>query len=362
MPPAGDSPSAIAPPLLAWFDHHGRRDLPWQAPTSPYRVWVSEVMLQQTQVATVIPYFTRFMARFPTIEALARATADDVLHHWSGLGYYARGRNLHRAARILAREHGGRLPEDPEALAALPGIGRSTAGAILALAWERREPILDGNVKRVLARYHGVRGWTGQAAVQRELWALADHHTPFQRVAHYTQAIMDLGATVCTRRRPRCGECPLRSGCHAHNHDETHLLPSPRPKRVIPIRQATFLIIENRAREVLLEQRPPTGVWGGLWCPPQCAAGTDPADWVERHLGGLPRAMTRWPVVTHVFTHFRLEIQPVHLQVDSPRGRVLDGDRMLWYNTHPANQPVGIAAPVARLLARLLSEEPPSDP
>ena len=353
MPPTGDAAGAVAGPLLAWFAAHGRRHLPWQNPATPYRVWVSEVMLQQTQVATVIPYFERFMARFPDPATLAAAPLDEVLALWSGLGYYARGRNLHRAAKVLEAEHGGDLPDTAAALTALPGIGRSTAGAILALAHGRREPILDGNVKRVLARYHGIHGWTGEAAVQRELWALAERHTPRAGVAAYTQAIMDLGALVCTRRRPRCGECPLAAGCHARRTGETDLLPTPRPRRSLPTRRGTFLIIENPAGEVLLERRPPSGVWGGLWCPPQCPEAAEPGAWVADRLGLKAVAMTAWAPLHHTFTHFRLEMHPHHLRVKAPGGSVLDGDRLLWYKQSHNRPPVGLAAPVARLLAHV---------
>ncbi|NIR32193.1 MAG: A/G-specific adenine glycosylase, partial [Gammaproteobacteria bacterium] len=223
--------------VLGWFDRHGRKNLPWQQAPTPYRVWVSEIMLQQTQVGTVVPYYQRFMARFPDVQSLARAPLDEVLHVWSGLGYYARARHLHRAAQRVCEEHGGAFPTERAALEQLPGIGRSTAGAILALACDQRHPILDGNVKRVLCRYHGVEGWPGGSEVLRRLWALADAHTPKRRVTAYTQAIMDLGATVCTRAQPACGRCPLASGCRAHLEGREAELPIPRRPPPRPLRR-----------------------------------------------------------------------------------------------------------------------------
>ena len=262
--------------LLAWFADHGRHDLPWQRDPSPYGVWVSEIMLQQTQVATVIPYYERFMARFPDLAALAEAPLDEVLAHWSGLGYYARARNLHRAARQAMAEHGGRLPETIDALQALPGIGRSTAGAILSLALGQRHPILDGNVKRVLARHAAVAGWPGKAAVQRTLWELAEARTPRRRVADYNQAMMDLGATLCTRARPACERCPVAADCRAREQGLQTDYPGPRPRRELPERQVQMLLVRDPQGRVLLERRPPQGVWGGLWCLPELATEADP--------------------------------------------------------------------------------------
>jgi len=279
----------IGTALLAWFDRHGRKDLPWQRDVTPYRVWVSEIMLQQTQVTTVIPYYQRFMTRFPEVGTLAEAPLDDVLHHWSGLGYYARARNLHRTAVAIQHDHGGYFPREIETMQDLPGIGRSTAAAILALSTGQRHAILDGNVKRVLARYHAVAGWSGQAAVEKELWALAERHTPRARVAHYTQAIMDLGATVCTRARAACYHCPLANGCRAWREDRVHELPTPRPRTARRSRKTTMLILTNDRSEVLLEQRPPSGIWGGLWSLPETTAAPDDetalVDWCRERLG-----------------------------------------------------------------------------
>ncbi len=339
--------------LLAWFDKHGRHDLPWQAGRDPYRVWVSEIMLQQTQVATVIPYFERFMARFPSVTALASAPLDEVLHHWSGLGYYARARNLHRAAVIVRDSHGGRVPEEIEALTALPGIGRSTAGAILALACGQRHAILDGNVKRVLARFRAVEGWPGTAAVSRELWALAERYMPSVRVGDYTQAMMDLGATLCTRSRPACGRCPLADSCSAHRDGREEEFPAPKVRKALPVRTAAVLLLRDQAG-VLLMRRPPSGVWGGLWSLPEVGLEEDPAAWCRSELGVEAQEVERWPGLRHTFSHFHLEMTPVIMCVHDAAG-VSEHADMLWYDrTRP--QSLGLAAPVSRLLARLDDE------
>lgn len=349
-PAGGDR---ISGRLLAWFDRHGRKDLPWQRAPSPYRVWVSEIMLQQTQVATVIPYYERFVARFPDVRALARAPLDEVLHHWSGLGYYARARHLHRAAQIVCDAHGGELPAERDALERLPGIGRSTAGAILALACGQRHPILDGNAKRVLCRYHGIEGWPGRTEVGQRLWALADAHTPRRRVAAYTQAIMDLGATVCTRTRPACGRCPLAGGCRARAQGRERELPTPKRPPPRPLRRTQFVILRRGDGRVLLERRPPSGIWGGLWGFPECGADADVAEWCRAMLGLTPRTLRRLPVLRHGFTHFQLDIVPVRAEVEAGAAQHVreDGHR-LWYGNGSAER-LGLAAPVAELLARL---------
>ena len=261
--------AAVAPALIEWHARQGRHDLPWQSNRTAYRVWVSEIMLQQTQVATVIPYYTRFMQRFPTVRALADAPIDDVLHLWTGLGYYARARNMHRSAVKVRDEHGGEFPNTFEAVADLPGLGRSTAGAILALSQGQRFPILDGNVKRVLSRYFGVEGSAMERAVAERLWELADACTPAKGVDVYTQAIMDLGATVCTRRKPLCTYCPLSEGCVAKLTHRQHELPSPRPARERKLKKVFMLVAVREDGSVLLQRRPDTGVWGGLWCLPE---------------------------------------------------------------------------------------------
>jgi A/G-specific adenine glycosylase len=341
--------------VLAWHAHHGRHDLPWQREPTPYRVWVSEVMLQQTQVATVVPYFERFMARFPDVGALARAPLDEVLHLWSGLGYYARARNLHRAAQAVVERHGGELPENIEALTALPGIGRSTAGAILALSRGERHAILDGNVKRVLARHRGVEGWPGRTAVLKTLWAHAEAYTPARDVAAYTQAMMDLGATLCTRSRPACGICPVTGDCVARIEGRQRELPSPRPRRQRPKRQVRFLLAIDADGRVLLRRRPPSGVWGGLWSAPELDRET-PASDACRGLGLATRgAALTWPVLAHAFTHFDLDIVPEVVPVE-PAGLMDDGD-LVWYKRGDPKR-LGLAAPMDQLLDRLQTEAP----
>lgn len=337
--------------VLDWFERHGRRDLPWQVNPTAYRVWVSEIMLQQTQVAMVIPYYERFMASFPDVETLARASTDAVLHHWSGLGYYARARNLHAAARLVSERHGGRFPEDFASAIALPGIGRSTAGAILALACGRRHPILDGNVKRVLTRYHALAGWPGRSGVQRELWALAEALTPRARVADYTQAMMDLGATVCTRTQPGCDACPLAPECRARAAGRQTDFPAPRPGKHLPRLRVRMLLLYNPAGEILLERRPPAGIWGGLWSLPECAPQGDVGRWCRRELGLTVRVTAQWPVVRHSFSHYHLEITPVLASATASVEAVGEGRERLWY--HPdRHRERGLAAPVKRLLER----------
>jgi A/G-specific adenine glycosylase len=334
--------SPLAPELLAWHARHGRHDLPWQRAKNAYRVWVSEVMLQQTQVATVIPYFGRFMARFPDVRALADAPVDEVLHLWTGLGYYARARNLHRAAQRIRDEHAGEFPTDFAQVADLPGIGRSTAGAILAIATRQRHAIVDGNVRRVLARLFGVAGRPGERVFENALWTLAERETPQEDVDVYTQAIMDLGATVCTRRHPDCPSCPLNGRCVARATGRQHELPAARRIRERPQREVVLLLAHREDGSVWLAQRPSRGIWGGLWSPPEFASAGD-AD------AALPGAADghALPVIDHAFTHFDLRIQP--LLAVAPEGW---GQGGLWFNPRrPAR--VGLPAPVAGLLEAL---------
>jgi A/G-specific adenine glycosylase len=351
MPGNTRAGAAFARRVLDWYDAHGRKDLPWQQQPTPYRVWVSEIMLQQTQVATVLRYFDRFMARFPDVAALAAAPVDDVLHLWTGLGYYARARNLHRCAQAIVREHGGDFPSDVDALAALPGIGRSTAGAIAALAMQQHAPILDGNVKRVLARHHAVAGDPASSSVLAQLWTLAGQHTPRERVHHYTQAIMDLGATVCTRSKPRCEVCPLARSCRARAQGNPNEYPGRKARRTLPERNTCLLLLRDAQGRVLLQQRPAAGLWGGLWSLPECATPADvPA--VLAGLGLKGRAGKPLPAFRHTFSHFHLDITPLPVRVTAAAG-VADRPGLLWYDAdRPA--PVGLAAPVARLLT-----EPP---
>ena len=337
--------------LLAWFEAHGRKDLPWQQRPTPYRVWVSEIMLQQTRVQTVIPYYRRFMESFPDVVRLADAGSDEVLHHWSGLGYYARARNLQRAAILVRDRYGGRLPEDIDDLVQLPGIGRSTAGAILSLACGQRHAILDGNVKRVLARYHAVEGWPGKAAVLKRLWSLAEQATPQRRVAEYNQAMMDLGATLCTRSRPACDACPLADGCQARRMQRQGDYPRPRPARELPLRQAYMLLLVDPDHSVYLQRRPPSGIWGGLWSFPEFADRQALQDWCEAR-GVGQAAAEEWPALQHTFSHFRLDIRPHCLKLHNPPFSVMEAGQGLWYNTRqPAA--LGLAAPVQQLLTRL---------
>jgi A/G-specific adenine glycosylase len=339
----------VAPRLLNWHGRHGRHDLPWQHPRDAYRVWIAEIMLQQTRVATVVDYFERFMTRFPDIAALAAAPADEVMRHWAGLGYYARARNLHAAAKKLVAEHGGEMPADLDALTALPGIGRSTAGAIRAQAFGAWAPILDGNAKRVLARHHGVDGAPGASAFENRLWELAERETPRERVADYTQAIMDLGATLCTRRNPDCPACPLRDDCVAHHRGRQHDIPAPRRRKRRPLRHTRMLVLRRGANEILFQRRPPAGIWGGLWALPEVPEDRDAAAWCRERMGLEPANVRELEPLRHGFTHFELEIRPLQMQVAGGAG-IMDAADCAW---HDRGAPPGVPAPVAKLIRRL---------
>jgi A/G-specific adenine glycosylase len=340
----------IAPRLQAWHARSGRHELPWQQERSAYRVWVSEIMLQQTQVATVIPYFERFMARFPDVRMLADAGADEVLHLWTGLGYYARARNLHRAAQKIRDEHAGDFPRQIDAVMALPGVGRSTAGAILALSTGARHPILDGNVKRVLSRYHGVDGPIDDNATLTRLWQLAELETPVTDVAVHTQAIMDLGATLCTRSKPRCGDCPLAADCCAHLEGRQLQLPAAKRRRAPRKQRRAVMLVARHAGSVLLVQRPPTGIWGGLWCLPEFADRDSASQFAARQLPRAELVNTPLPDIEHSFTHFDLVITPIEARCLEPR-EVKDAGE-LWYDlARPAR--VGLPAPIKTLLETL---------
>ncbi len=337
--------------LLSWYDQHGRKDLPWQHPRDAYRVWLSEVMLQQTQVATVIGYFERFVHALPSLPDLAAAEEDTVLALWSGLGYYRRARFLHRAAQICVEQHGGELPRDFAELSALPGIGRSTAGAILAQAHGLRFAILDGNVKRVLTRYHGIHGHPGQSTVEKQLWQHAEMHTPDDRVADYTQAIMDLGATVCVRSRPRCDICPLANDCVAHRDDLTTQLPGRKPAKSIPTRAIVMLILRDNQGRVLLERRGPQGVWSGLWSLPE-ANDPDGAWRLAQQHAQIDDAKALAPF-THVFSHYRLAIEPLLFdRATAPRG-IADNPHLRWCNAAELTT-LGLPAPVRTLLQSIV--------
>lgn len=345
-------PKAFADAVLDWFDRHGRKDLPWQRDISPYRVWVSEIMLQQTQVRTVIPYFERFMQAFGDVATLAAADDDAVLHHWTGLGYYSRARNLHKTARLIVAEHGGHLPDDVDTLASLPGIGRSTAGAIVAIAMQQRAAILDGNVKRVLARFHAVDGWPGESAVGRRLWELAERYTPTARVHHYTQAMMDLGATVCTRTRPACALCPLTDHCAGRAAGTPERWPGRKPKKPLPVRRTRMLLVQAGADDVCLHKRPPSGIWGGLWSFPELAEDDDVERWVAANHGVEPATIEPWQPLRHTFSHFHLDIEPIRVRLAAaPRTGVAETGTV-WYNLRRP-EALGLAAPVKKLLASL---------
>lgn len=340
--------------LLAWFDVHGRKNLPWQQDLTPYRVWVSEIMLQQTQVTTVIPYFERFIARFPDVASLAAAGQDEVLHYWTGLGYYARGRNLHQAARKVVAEFSGELPTGVDLLETLPGVGRSTAGAIAAIAQGVRAPILDGNVKRVLTRFHAVAGYPGESRVAKELWVFAEGHTPAKRFADYTQAVMDLGATVCIRGLPDCPSCPLQDRCQAFVTDTVSQYPGRKPKKEKPVRQARLFLLHDSDGGCLLEQRPQEGIWGGLWGPPEWPTETSTNDFL-RHVGLSADQTVQTHIGTrfrHTFSHFHLDIEPIYIAVRSPPAIIRDQDGFRWYQSG-ANEPLGLSAPAVKLLSSL---------
>ena len=336
--------------LLEWFARHGRKDLPWQHPKDAYRTWVSEIMLQQTQVQTVIPYFERFVQRFPDIVTLAGAAQDDVLQHWSGLGYYARARNLHKAAQRVRDEHGGVFPSTLDEVMALPGVGRSTAGAILSLAFDQRHPILDGNVKRVLARHEAVEGWPGTTAVANRLWELAEDNTPQDDVAAYTQAIMDLGATLCTRSKPACALCPVAADCAAHEMGTFYLYPGRKPKKDKPLRATTMVIARHDGR-VYLERRPEAGIWGGLWSLPEIE-GDDAAGWCRERVALDIGAVESWSQLRHSFSHYDLDIRPIVVRVAAPLSKVSDNADATWHHLDD-ELPGGIAAPVNKLLDKL---------
>ncbi len=341
--------SLFATRLIAWQRRHGRHDLPWQDTKDPYRVWLSEIMLQQTQVATVIPYYERFLARFPTLESLARAPVEEVMGLWSGLGYYARARNLHRCARTVVENHAGKFPRDPVAIAALPGIGRSTANAIAVFCFRARAPILDGNVKRVLCRFLGIEGFPGSPAIESRLWRDGTALLPKKHVAIYIQAQMDLGATVCTRSKPRCSDCPVADLCMAHRDGRTAELPTPRPRRVIPEKEITLLLLQDGER-IAFELRPPAGIWGGLLSLPELPESADVRSHCARRLGLQLGAVEPAPTFTHGFTHFRLRIRPLVCAVAAHAGLAETGLRWLGRD-ELARAP--LPAPIRKLLSAI---------
>lgn len=338
--------------LFAWSVAEGRTELPWQRDKTAYRVWVSEIMLQQTQVSTVIPYFERFMQRFPDVITLANAPQDAVLHLWTGLGYYARARNLHKAAAMIRDEFNGFFPDSIDDVLRLPGVGRSTAGAILSLALGQHHPILDGNVKRVLCRYYAIEGWPGKTQVTRALWRIAESLTPADDAGNFNQAMMDLGALVCTRTRPKCSQCPLAGDCAAHAAGEETAYPHRKVRTARPERSVQMIILRDPGGDVLLERRPPQGVWGGLLSFPELPLGADAESWCrELAVVSLGEAQQLEPR-RHVFTHFSLEIHPLQVWLKNPARNLMEAGRWVWYNPSEP-QPGGMAAPVVKLLKEL---------
>jgi A/G-specific adenine glycosylase len=338
--PQNSTVSDFSSRLIAWQKIHGRHDLPWQNTQDPYAIWVSEIMLQQTQVAAVIAYYARFMARFPNIATLAQASQEEVLQHWSGLGYYSRARNLHNAAQTIMDEFDGEFPEDFEKIQTLSGIGRSTAAAIASFAFQQNQTILDGNVKRVLARHFLIEGWTGSPKIEKALWALAETLVPDQEMIAYTQGLMDLGATICTRSKPKCELCPLNVHCMALAKNQTKALPTPKPRKAIPQKQTTMLLLLN-GNEVMLEKRPPNGIWGGLWSLPEISMQEIPSEVAMQRFGLEVESDEPLPSILHTFTHFKLEILPQPLQVIH---RSLQAIRpnTIWLNIEDA---IGAALP-----------------
>ncbi len=332
--------------ILEWFDIQGRKDLPWQQNITPYRVWLSETMLQQTQVSTVIPYFNTFIQHYPSIELLAQAPIDDALHHWSGLGYYARARNLHKTAQLITKQ--GYFPDTLEALINLPGIGLSTAGAILSIAFNKSHPILDGNVKRVLARFKAISGWPGYSFVSKQLWAISEELTPEHRVAEYTQAMMDLGATVCTRSKPNCCQCPIQTACQAKQTETVSSLPTPKPPKTLPVKQLVLLLLSDSTGQILLEKRPPTGIWGGLWSLPEFNTIELAYDWCLTNNQPITEAQIL-AAQRHTFSHYHLDYTTVFIKAENPMNFVMEANQTVWYKLDQLKK-LGLPAPIKLLL------------
>jgi A/G-specific adenine glycosylase len=345
----------FAQKLIAWQTHHGRHNLPWQGSLNPYGIWVSEIMLQQTQVETVIPYYSRFMARFPDILTLASSTEEEVLTYWAGLGYYARGRNLLKAARIMREKYAGVFPDSIEAVAALPGIGPSTAAAICVFAFGQRHAILDGNVKRVLARVFLVTGYPGIKSIEKILWQQARGLLPKKNLETYTQALMDLGTLICTRTKPRCATCPINIHCAAFGQDRVGAVPSPRPANPLPHKHAFFLVIRY-ATDVLLEKRPIPGIWGGLWSLPEAKTRADWAHMCKRLSGQVPEEVRYLTPFTHSFSHFKLHVQPIEMTLSHPPTTSGEPNTQVWM---PLDDALHAALPkaVKKILAALTRQE-----
>ncbi len=350
------SDNTFSQKLLSWFDEHGRKHLPWQQNKTPYRVWISEIMLQQTQVTTVIPYYQKFMERFPEVTDLAAVSEDEVLHFWSGLGYYSRARNLHKAAKKVVSEFSGTFPHSVEQLMALPGIGRSTAGAIASISMGISAPIMDGNVKRVLTRYFAIHGWPGQTRVANELWEIAEKLTPESRTGDYTQVMMDLGATVCKRSKPTCQTCPLEDSCIAHKLGQERLFPESKPKKDKPEKSTIMLMVVNQYGEILLEKRPPSGIWGGLWSFPEMSEADQIVGEALKKMGLTLHGYDFWESFRHTFSHYHLDITPALTFVDNQSQNtsqeIKDSDNYCWFALNQSLE-LGLSAPVKKLLQKI---------
>lgn len=339
----------FAPRVLAWFDEFGRKSLPWQQNKTPYRVWISEIMLQQTQVTTVIPYYHKFMTSFPTVEALAAAEQDEVLAHWSGLGYYARARNMHKAAKMLVDELDSEFPQSVEGVCELPGIGRSTAAAILSISRGVQAAILDGNVKRVLARFHAVPTWPGEKKTENAMWELAEHYMPSERCGDYTQAMMDLGATLCTRSKPQCLICPLQADCLGRRSEDPAQFPIRKPKKAAkPEKSLQLLVLVNDDNQVLMEKRPQVGIWGGLWSLPELASEESVVLHVEQRFQTNTHTIVPLNAFRHTFSHYHLDIEPSRVEI-GPIGAVFEPGKYQWFSLNEAFS-LGLPAPVRSIL------------
>jgi A/G-specific adenine glycosylase len=343
----------FAPRVLAWFDEHGRKSLPWQENKTPYRVWISEIMLQQTQVTTVIPYYHKFMTSFPSVEALAQAEQDEVLAHWSGLGYYARARNMHKAAKMLVDEFDSEFPQSVEGVCELPGIGRSTAAAILSISRGVQAAILDGNVKRVLSRFHAVPTWPGEKKTENAMWELAENYMPSERCGDYTQAMMDLGATLCTRSKPQCLLCPLESDCEGRQTPNPTQFPIRKPKKAAkPEKSIQLLVLMNQQEQLLLEKRPQTGIWGGLWSLPELATDESVVLHIEQRFNAQVSSVIPLSSFRHTFSHYHLDISPSQIQMAAANW-IMEGDKYQWFSQQEALA-LGLPAPVRNILEKII--------